>query len=210
MKKMMMVVGFAAMIAAAGTAYAENWSPVGLSLNSKYHFPSWETPVYGLRLGLKAEDLVMRGISLSVVDLQEAAWSWKGHRRCPENMEPAFSGVNVALVGSAVRAEAFAVQVSGLASFAGFESSVVVQVSGVGCCAVGNGFCLSVAPFLCMGGSNAAVQVAAVNFISGKGTGFGLQLGIANFAEDGWRGVQIGLVNYIEDGWILPLVNCRF
>lgn len=208
MKKMMMAVGFAAMVAAAGTAYAENWSPVGLSLNSKYHFPSWETPVYGLRLGLKAEDLVVRGISLCIVDWQEAAWSWKGCRKRPENMEPAFSGVNVALVGSAVRAEAFAVQVSGLASFAGFDSSVVVQVSGVGCCAVGNGFCLSVAPFLCMGGSNAAVQVAAVNFISGKGTG--LQLGIANFAEDGWQGVQIGLLNYIEDGWILPLVNCRF
>ena len=146
MKKMMITVGFVVMVA---MAYADGWSPVGLSLNSKYHFPSWETPVYGLRLGLKAEDLVVRGISLCIVDWQEAAWSWKGHRRRPENMEPAFSGVNVALVGSAVRAEAFAVQVSGLASFAGFDSSVVVQVSGVGCCAVGNGFCLSVAPFLC-------------------------------------------------------------
>ena len=67
---------------------------------------------------------------------------------------------------------------------------------------------LLLVPFLCMGGSNAAVQVAAVNFISGKGTG--LQLGIANFAEDCWQGVQIGLLNYIEDGWILPLVNWRF
>ncbi len=208
MKKMMKAVGFAAMVAAAGTVYAENWSPVGLSLNSKYHFPSWETPVYGLRLGLKAEDLVMRGISLSVVDWQEAAWSWKGCRKRPENMELVFSGLNVALVGSAVRTEAFAVQVSGLASYAELDSSVVVQLSGLGCYAEGDGFSVSVAPLLCMGGSDAGVQVAAVNFVGGKG--MGLQLGIANFAEKRWRGVQIGLVNYIEDGWILPLVNCRF
>ena len=66
---------------------------------------------------------------------------------------------------------------------------------------------LQVSPVLNLAKQMAGVQIGTVNL---SDYGGGMQIGVYNHADAGWRGVQIGIVNYIKDGWILPLVNWRF
>ena len=196
MKNLTKTILVATIALAAGGAFADEWSPIGIEWGFGW-LPQEDTNVYGLRLGLMRGNHTVRGVGISFVDVSDLFSSGR----------TSITGVNIALAGSTISTEHFAFLVGGAGDDVRVKSGAIVHVGGLGC-SVTDGFAVSIAPGATLHEGMTGGQIGGVYF-SELGGG-GLQVGVCNYARSGWSGLQIGLVNYIEDSWILPLVNWRF
>ena len=133
MQKLTKAILLSSLAFAAGGAFADEWSPIGIEWGFGW-VPQEDTNVYGLRLGLMCGNHTVRGVGISVADVSDLFSSGR----------TSVMGVNIALAGSTISTEHFAFLVGGAGDDVRVRSGAIVQIGGLGCSAT-DGFAVSIA-----------------------------------------------------------------
>ena len=197
----------------------DEWTPIQFGFTYRYPSATYNSNVYGLKIGLPiaagvgrvcgAELAIFAACTQYIRGFQAALFYAEDHMM---HGLQASLGSNISKSGHVGLqatcgynySDKFAGMQAGVvntsADFAGMQAAVAVNVSDN---AAGLQAALAVNVADKVGGVQAALYNQAQKVD-------GLQAGLVNVSQEG--GFQIGLVNYIKDGWlpVFPLINFKF